>query len=305
MKAKKFTMVISVILVISLLFSLTANAFGPSRQNSGETIKNVFYDDEGKENVVLINMLSRGSVSVEHYIDGEYFGTATARTTDGYIVYADFTEASTRTISEYTLDFTPEANNESTVSDYSTIMSSAKDLPFMSRAYSFAGTITYKPYYDNWGNVYNEKLNVYLQANSEKTEYRTLNTAAGYAAALAIAALVVVLTIFCPPLTAIASHLLSALALAAGTTIVGGVIQGAISKTYYTKILPYDVRATDPKSNRSNDYWGERCYSAVPGSGSSTIWSSSYYYNGYLPWNSYEVAYWFFCDFWAYPYPGI
>lgn len=33
--------------------------------------------------------------------------------------------------------------------------------------------------------------------------------------------------------------------------------------------------------------------------------SSEYYYDGYAPWNSDEIAYLMFLDFWAYTYPGV
>lgn len=304
MKTKKFMMVISTLLVLSMMFSLTASALEPQNGDSGTSIRSSLIDAEGKENVFFISIISKGDVSVDHYIDGIYIGTATAKTTDGYLVNGIFRDAKTRAENEYTLDFSTNTKKGTRFMD-TAIGGSLQRLSIRPLAYSLAGTITYKPYYDGYGNVYNEKLNVYLQAGSEFTEYRTLNTTAGYAASIAIGAIVAILTLFCPPLAAIASEVLGALALVAGTTIVGGIIQGAISKTYYTKVLPYDIKATDPKTSRNNYYTGERCYTAVPGSGSVPTWSSSYYYNGYLPWNSNAVAYWIFCDFWAFPYPGI
>ncbi|MBR4743489.1 MAG: hypothetical protein IK082_04775 [Oscillospiraceae bacterium] len=62
-----------------------------------------------------------------------------------------------------------------------------------------------------------------------------------------------------------------------------------------------NVKACDYNSSRQEVYDAERYRVALSGGG----YSSDYYYDGYLPWRSNAVAYWMFCDFWSYTYPGV
>lgn len=80
-----------------------------------------------------------------------------------------------------------------------------------------------------------------------------------------------------------------------------GVVQGAITKQYYVRTTSYSVKARDVSTSRENIYDAERYQIALSGGG----YSSEYYYEGYLPWRTNAVAYWMFCDFWAYNYPGV
>lgn len=72
-------------------------------------------------------------------------------------------------------------------------------------------------------------------------------------------------------------------------------------RQYYTRTTPYKVKARDNVLSREKIYDAEKYQVALSGGG----YSSEYYYEGYLPWDTDVVAYWMFCDFWAYSYPGV
>lgn len=125
--------------------------------------------------------------------------------------------------------------------------------------------------------------------------------ALGDIVATVISVLAAVLTIILPELAELASNLFYAAASAVGVSIIGGIVQGAIKKQYYVHTTSYSIKACDTTTSRERIYDAERYQVALSGGG----YSSEYYYEGYLPWKSSPVAYWMFCDFWSYTYPGV
>lgn len=277
---------------MSLIFSTSAVAF--AKNASIDTAQNVssstFLDAEGKENTVNIVIPQVGSAHVEYYIDGVLQNTVESNIGDDNQTNIVVTDVFTSTTQQFVAPVTDYISNNGISVDSISPM-----------AYSYLGRINFKPYYDSFGYTYNYRLSVYRQTGSTTNEYKTINASKGTLASVAIAVIASVLSIIWSPLAAVATNLLHAAAYAAGTTIIGGVIQGLISKQYYVRTTRYDIKAIDPDTSRQRIYDAERYQVALSGGG----YSSSYYYEGYLPWNSNTVAYWMFSDFWAIPYPGV
>ena len=178
-----------------------------------------------------------------------------------------------------------------------------KNEPMGMYSYSYQGKIYYNTYNDPYGSyIYNDSLSVYLDKGNTTYEYKDLRVAEGTEASVAIGILALVLSLFCPLLKeAVAASLLFAAAYSAGVTIIGGIVQGMITKRYYVKTTKCNVKARDTKTGREQIHNAEIYQVALDGGG----YSSELYYEGYLPWNSDTVAYWMFLDFWSYLYPGV
>lgn len=285
---------ISLLLIISLLVVMSFQSYAFSNIDKSEAIKSEisFIDGEGKENTIILTILGHGRVHSEHFIEGKLLNKVDATTDDGE--HIDFT------ISDQ------NARNKKLSLNASTLLGNKEVKQVIPRitlqSFTYVGAIYYKTYYDMFGNAYNNMLYIYQQKGSAYDTYRTLNATEGILVNILISAVAAVLTVICPALAAVANDLVLAAAYAAGVSIVGGVIQGAISKTYYVRVTPYDIRAVDPSTSRSRTYEGETYKLYLEGGG----FSSETFYDCYLPWNSNAVAYWMYCDFWdGNNYPGV
>lgn len=177
-----------------------------------------------------------------------------------------------------------------------------KNEPMGMYSYSYQGKIYYNTYNDPYGSyIYNDSLSVYLDKGNTTYEYKTVRAKEGDLVAVIIAVVAAVLVIICPELKVVADRLVPAAAYAAGVTIIGGIVQGMITKRYYVKTTKCNVKARDTKTGREQIHNAEIYQVALDGGG----YSSELYYEGYLPWNSDTVAYWMFLDFCSYPYPGV
>ena len=121
--------------------------------------------------------------------------------------------------------------------------------------------------------LYINKREVLLMSIKQSNEYKTINAAQGSAASVVIGVIAAVLTVICPALSAVSTNLIYAAAYAAGTTIVGGIVQGAITKQYYVRTTNYKVKACDLSTSRESIYDAERFRVALSGGG----YSSEYY----------------------------
>lgn len=61
----------------------------------------------------------------------------------------------------------------------------------------------------------------------------------------------------------------------------------------------------DDSTQREKIYDAERFRVAVDSDTGEAVFSSEYQYDGNMPWNSTDIAYYMFCDFWTYNYPGV
>ena len=277
--------------MIFLLTSTTAFAKSTPLATTQQIYMTSFVDTEGKKNTVEIYIPQTGTSQVKYYIEEVLQNTVETTVTERNQVNVVVIDAKSSTKQQFIAPISDYITNDQTVVDSSSI----------TRAYSYLGKINYNTYYDSLGYGHNYKLSVYQQTGLTLYEYRTLNAAKGTLASIAISVVAAVLTVICPALAVFSTNLFYAAAYAAGVTIVGGIVQGAISKTYYTRATNYDIQALDPDTSRQRFYSAKRYQVALDGGG----YSSDYYYEGYLPWNTNAVAYWMFSDFWVTSYPGV
>lgn len=295
--------VMALLLTLTLVFTFTTPTFAAEAANIRKEVNvSSFIDGRGKTNTVYVSSSEVGTAHVDYYIDGVLTSTS-----DVAIVGVNYTHAdSINKLSNVRIIYNDLSNGESRsyiepLSKYLGFSQTTTKSQKAKSGYLYQGRINYNTYYDSFGSQHNDKLSIYQQTGSTTYEYKTINAAQGAIASVVIGVIAAVLTVICPALSAVSTNLLYAAAYAAGTTIVGGIVQGAITKQYYTRTTNYNVKAIDLSTSRENIYNAERFQVALSGGG----YSSEYYYEGYLPWRTNAVAYWMFCDFWAYSYPGV
>ena len=303
----KIKRAMALVLAVVMLFSINTTAFAVENIGTSEDIHiSSFVDGEGKLNTVYGSSEKVGTAHVDYDMDSILVNTVdveilglqeTRRISPNSagnvrIKYTDVETSESKV-------FTDSVSNYITASTESTAVLPGAELA-AAATFTYQGRINYNTVYD-LGNTYADSLSIYQQAGETTYEYKTINAEKGTAAALVIGVIAAALTVVCPALKVVAADLLYAAAYAAGTTIVGGIIQGAITKQYYTRTTPYKVKARDNVLSREKIYDAEKYQVALSGGG----YSSEYYYEGYLPWDTDVVAYWMFCDFWAYSYPGV
>jgi len=292
---------LSLLLCIVTIFTIAAPVFAAdtSMAISDESQTSSFVDAEGKVNTVKISTPQVGSAYVEYYIEDVLINTVSAIIPDSglsrsapdevIITYSDIGTGTTQQFTELISEY---------ITSQQTVLSPA------TRAFTHLGIITYKPStYDSSGNPVIRSLSVSQQAGTTTNAYKTINSAQGVLASVAIAVVAAVLTVVCPALAAVATDLYAAAAYAVGVTIVGGVVQGAITKQYYVLTTPYTVRATytTGMGSTSHDLDAARYQVALAGGG----YSSDYYYEGCMPWNTSPVAGMLYNMFWSDGYPGV
>lgn len=74
-----------------------------------------------------------------------------------------------------------------------------------------------------------------------------------------------------------------------------------IYKQYYVCSTDYKVKARDLSTSRERIYDAERFQVDLSGGD----YSSSYYYDGDLPWLTFAVAAWMFSVYWSSPFQGV
>lgn len=286
--------IISCILCLSLILSSlsTALAADISTTASVHTSTTTFLDGEGKENTVEITILQPGHSYVEYYIEGNLINTVDTTITEKNQAIVEVTNTSTG----ITYSSSEAVSNHIANAEILTTQVPS------ARSSTYLGTITYNPFYDHYDTYRAYYLNVYRELIKNEQDYKTLNTEAGFLAATAVSMLAAALSIIFPPLAAVAQDLLGAMVYSAGTSIVGGIIQGAITKTYFADIMYYDITTIYPPLSRERTFEGEQFRILLPGG----EYSSDYYYDGFLPWNDNSVARVFYENsFGTSYYPGV
>lgn len=250
--------IISCVLCLSLIFSLSSTALATDITTTSVLASTTtFIDGEGKENTVEITILQPGHSYVEYYIEGILTNTVDTTITeeDQVIIEVTDTAAGITYLSSEAV-----SNHITNVETLTTHIPSA-------RSSTYLGRITYNTFYDNYDTYRAYYLDVYKELIKNTQDYKTLNTEAGFLAATAVSMLAAALSIICPALAAIAQDLLGAIVYSAGTSIVGGIIQGAITKTYYADIMYYDVTTIYPpfrvkgllRANNTESCYREMC----------------------------------------------
>ena len=298
MKQKK---IIAIVMALIVFFNVPIVAETPRNNVSS------FIDSEGKINTVKIEIIKAGHVKVEYYLEGTLIN----------VVETSLANPNSF-LNGQNLDFDNEKINivvndvksnkvikfDEHISKYissRTYPENLFDMPFYNNSFVYQGKIKYNLYYDSLGNPQQDSLLIYKKEKGTEYKYKTINAEQGNLVSVIISVIAAILSVYYGPLGTLAEELLVAAAYAAGVSIIAGVIQGSISKQYYVKETLYDVKAWDIKTSRENIYNAQR-YQVLLEGGS---YSSTYYYEGYLPWNNHVVAYWIFNDFWAYSYPGV
>ena len=301
--------IIAFVLTIAMLLSLSATAFAANRNFETEEDQQgtSFVDAEGKVNTVYVSSERRGTAHVDYYIEGVLVNSVDAVILD---LPQEAAVNSTNGLGSVRITYTNMETLETNVftdlvSKYVSDAQTGGKLPLVAEpaataAYTYQGRINYNTD-DSFGYEDTDSLDIYQQTGNTTKEYKTVNGAAGVAVSVIITVVAAALSVIHPALEHLAVDVFQAVAYSLGVTIVGGILQSAITKQYYVRITRYKVRARDIRTSREQTYDAERYQVALDGGG----YSSEYVYEGYLPWDTDAVAYWMFCDFWGYSYPGV
>lgn len=285
---KMTTKLLSIILALSLIFSMSVPTFAYSKHLAN-------------------NMIIKDTIS---YIDSDGNTCLVDITIDPNLKLV--TTESEQARSVFNLNnkkvSTSYSNGSSTVKEFELPNVIPNSTPYFSAraSSSYWGTVKYKTYYDPYIGDINDSLKVYATNNGTvKDEYiingeqydvasEIIGFAVSYLVGLGIEKW--------------ASHIIKGIWAALATEGIVKVSDGIIKKAFTTTVTAqntyYDVEAVDPATDRSNSYEGSMHKVVAPGAHYSEV-----YYEGYYPQflskNDNAVAYWMFCDFWAYSYPGV
>lgn len=287
--------VLSIILVVTLLFSIYIPAYGQRMPQNKKEYDSSFADSEGKKNTVHLEMLGSGKTHVDYYIENILIQTVdvelfTSTSTGTEMIKISIKDVKTDIVHKSVECLSKYISNELTAVE-----------PMVTSTYSRVGIIDYNAITDEAGVRHNDKLYIYHSGRGITSDYKTVNVVQEYTFAFVVAVIAAQIQESCSELAWTAETLLNAILYTAGVAVVGGIIQGTVSTSYYVRKLMYDVKAKDTKTGMERYYTGDIYQVLLPGG----TYSSSYCYEGYLPWNSTTVAYWMFCDFWGYQYPGV
>ena len=301
MMKKILALVLSIILFFNYSVSIYAN--DNIKLNKNISVSS-FVDGEGKVNTVYVSVPKKGISHVDYFIEGVLFNTVDVVAENKDLIFNNSIRNDTLKVT-----YNNKISNISEiyrvpVADYIEKVPGMDSKTFAHNSrYSYLGRIAYNTYYDSFGSYKNDDiLAIYSKKGAEDFDYKTLRAEKGSFVSVVIGVVAAILGTIVPGFKAvIADHLVVAAVYAAGSSIVAGIIQGAISQTYYVKTTKYTVKARDNKTNREQFRDAEIFKVALKGGG----YSSKDYYEGYLPWNDDIVAYEWFLEFWNYPYPGV
>ena len=251
--------------------------------------------DSGEENSIILKVLDSGDVEVQYYLCNQLENIVYVSADNNgkltYTVYDD--KASKVDAGSVALNsvFTPVVSIQNTGATYSL------------RGYTYAGSIEYSPHQVGYGAGlwHYHSVDIYQNYSRTTYEYKTMNIGAGMAVPVAVGLIATAINVVFPVTGTIATQLLYAAALSTGATIAGGVVQMAISKTYYVQTDWYSVKVCDPESDVSKTYGGEIYYVAL---GDGTF-SSAPTYSRYMAWDGGNTLALIFEDFWSCTYPGV
>lgn len=283
---KKFVSILLVCLLI--IASVPVNASSISSENSNLSDAKdafVFKDGEGKEIKVETIILKPGEVIIKYYIEG----LLSSETSVVYVGNDKFN----------VIEKTEKGETHFAVlgSDYSRSIE-RKTIPSNEKSYYYAGRTVFNPYDSNPAH----SIRTWYEFTSEDYDYRTLNAVAGSAANVAIGIVAGILSLIFAPIAVTATAILAACAVAAGTTIIGNIIQGAISQTYYCREYNYNVKISTVDWGTTQYFTSSKYQTLVPGN----YYSSGYYYDGMMLWNNSSIAYMSYSSmYFMLPYNGV
>lgn len=301
MKVKR---IVALVMMMVMLFTINAPAFAVGMDSgTAETAQSSsFIDSEGKVNTVYISSPKKGAVHVDYYIEGVLVDIVDTEILDTPKTASELFDTEDNIRITYTNVRTSETEEYvDSISNYVTLPQTDMAYPVAEEAlaassYAYQGRINYRPFME-----YADKLYIYQRYVDTLYEYRELNVVAGTLVAKAIGVIANALTFIFEPLKIVAEELIYSAAYALGVSIAEGKIQGALSGRYYVRSALYEVKACDLDTSRERVYDAERYQVLIDGN----VYASQFFYDGYLPWNTNDVAYWMFCDFFGYQYPGV
>lgn len=291
---KKF-ICIMLIAILLMYYPGQVIAYGASGATDTNTYDFTFIDSEGKENSITLRVLNSGDIEVWYYICNKLENRVyVSANNNGEISYTTYDDMATEIDADTVLLDSVFAQARSTRD---------RDTTYSLSGYSYAGSIEYLPHQVGYaaGLWHYHAVEMYEKYTRTTYEYKTMNIGAGMAVSVAVGLIAAAINVVFPVAGTIATQLLYAAALSAGATIVGGVVQMAISKTYYVQTDWYGVKAYDTESDTSKSYSGQIYYVALE----DGTFTSEPTYSGYMDWESANFATLIFSDFWDCTYPGM
>lgn len=288
-----FLSIVCVLQSAQIVLAAEANASDSVVESSSYS----FLDAEGKENTLLCTIYDSGEVVVESYVEGQFVDSSQSVITNEENVTVTTTFA----------DGTTDVRQFEILSQQDTIADNTVHDPVRaSIAHTYAGKVTFNGHNEGYaaGSYRTHTLKFYESLRDVRDEYKTLNAGAGTAVSAAVGAVISVLALFAfPPSGAvhIAEAIVITIAMAAGSSIVGGVLEKAVSGRYYVRCRKYDIKVTDPDSGKTKSYYGEEFQAYVDGGG----YSSEVQYSGKRTWWTTNVLTLIWPDFFTCGYPGV
>lgn len=288
---------LALIVLLSVLSNISGIAFAHGSDETEYYHTSLsFFDGEGKKNTIVLSYNDTNTTFVEHFVDDELINKTT-------IVLVSEYDGEDALLSINVEDIKNNVSIEYTdyISTYVSDMGLDETTLLGDRSYVYSGQINYNTYYDEFGVSHSDKLSIYQNIVSSVEHNKLISAVNGDYVSTLIGVISNVLLYYYNPLAALANTLFYAAAEPVISYIWDGIIHCALSKEYKVCETSINVKAKDMSSGRETVYPSSR-YSVKL---SDNTYSSSYYYDGYLPWNSNNIAYWMFCDFWNYSYPGV
>lgn len=291
----KKTICLVLILALFVCYPGRVIAYGVNEVADTGRYDFTFADSAGEENSIILKVLDSGEIEVQYYLCNQLENIVYVSADNNgeltYTVYND--EASEVDAGSVALNsvFAPVVGIQNAGVTYSL------------SGYTYAGSIEYFPHQVGYaaGLWHYHTVEMYQKYSRTTYEYKTMNIGAGTAVSVAVGLIATAINVVFPVTGTIATQLLYAAALSAGATIAGGVVQMAISKTYYVQTDWYSVKAYDPESDVSKNYGGEIYYVALE----DGTFSSEPTYSRYMAWESGNYPELIFEGIWSCTYPGV
>lgn len=289
--------IICLVFVLALLACYPGRviAYGVNEVADTERYDFTFADSAGEQNSIILKVLDSGDIEVQYFLCDQLEN----------IVYVSADNHGALTYTVY--------NDEASEVDAGSVVLNSVSAPIVDientaatdslSGYTYAGSIEYFPHQVGYaaGLWHYHTLEMYQKYDRTTCEYKTMNIGAGMAVSVAVGLIAAAINVVFPVTGAIATELLYAAALSAGATIVGGVVQMAITKTYHVQTDWYSVKAYDQESDVSKNYGGEIYYVALE----DGTFSSEPTYSRYMAWENGNIPELLFDGFWSCTYPSV
>lgn len=281
-------------LFLVLCMTMATPAFAKETEIVAES-EYTFIDSDGKENTLVLNAYEDGTIITNYYIDGTWFSK-----TEGS--YDETTEAvniarqtAVRSVERMAVQIDDIVSTQPSISTANIQIENAVSAQ-ATNSYTYEGRIYYNPAYNLGTGGYDYyNLAIYASFNREDWDYQTFNALAGYTVDALVTLLASALTVFYPPLTAVASGLFGAMAISVGATITSGVLKSGFVGNYYVHETFYDVKAIDNELSRTQYFQGSKYRVLLPGN----EWTSDDYRRSFYYWYDDGIATVLYENFWA------